>query len=118
MKGKGRENMPVDQIKGSVLPPTEMEAARLSHLNGLLTRVQGGIPDLAGFTRALDLACGPGSWVFEVARAYPHLHLVGVDDVPLMIEIAREQALVAGSGKAPLPNVTFHLRADLSRMDL
>lgn len=110
--------MSVGQIKGSVFPPSEAEAARLSHLNGLLTRVQGGVPEMAGFTKILDLACGAGSWVFEVARAYPHLSLMGVDDGPLMIEIAREQALVAGSGALPLPNVTFHLEANLTRMDL
>jgi len=108
--------MPAGQINRSVFPPTEAEAARLRHLNSVLSRVQGGLPDLTGSPRILDLACGPGSWVFDVAKAYPHLQVVGVDDVPLMIAIAKEQALAAGSNAMPLPNVAFHLAPELAAL--
>lgn len=109
--------MPAGQINRSVFPPTEVEAARLRHLNSVLSRIQEGLPDLAGSPRILDLACGPGSWVFDAAKAYPHLQVVGVDDVPLMIAIAKEQALSSGSNAMPLPNVAFHLAPELAALD-
>ncbi len=34
---------------------------------------------------------------------------MGIDSDPLMLQIAREQALVAGNDNSPLPNVTFRL---------
>jgi Methyltransferase domain len=74
------------------------------------------LPDLAGRPRILDLACGPGSWVFDAAKAYPHHRVVGVDDVPLMISIAQEQSLAAGSGGMPVASVAFHLVPELAAL--
>ncbi len=42
----------------------------------------------------LDLACGPGGWVQEVAFAYPALDVTGVDISQRMIAYARMQAQV------------------------
>jgi len=55
----------------------------------------------------LDLACGPGGWSFDVGAAFPGQQVMGIDSDPLMIRIAREQALVAGKDSSPLPNVSF-----------
>ncbi len=55
--------------------------------------------------------------MFDVAKAYPHLWVAGIDDVPLMIAIAKEQALAAGSNAMPLPNVAFHLAHHLASLD-
>lgn len=109
--------MPVGQINHSIFPHTEAEAARLGHLHTLLSRILGGLPDLARYPRILDLGCGPGRWALEAANSYPLQQVVGVDDVPLMLTIAEEQALVAGSNAAPLSNVAFHLAPELTRLD-
>jgi ubiquinone/menaquinone biosynthesis C-methylase UbiE len=42
----------------------------------------------------LDLACGPGSWALEVARAYPEMTITGVDLSKTMIDYARALAQV------------------------
>lgn len=95
------------QPEQSVFTRGEAEAARLSFLNDFLNRVLGGVPDLSRYHTILDLACGPGAWVFDVARAYPDRQVVGIDSSPLLIETANTHALVEGSALQPFPNVTF-----------
>lgn len=36
----------------------------------------------------LDLGCGSGSWILEVARDYPSVSCVGVDLVPMQSSVA------------------------------
>jgi ubiquinone/menaquinone biosynthesis C-methylase UbiE len=48
--------------------------------------------DPASLRHVLDVACGPGAWVLEAARLYPHMELVGIDISWRMIEYARVQA--------------------------
>jgi len=91
----------------NIFPSTEEEAARLRHWNGYLYKALGGLADLTGHGRTLDLACGPGSWSLDVGLAYPELQVLGIDGDPLMIRIAQEQALVAGRDSSPLANVSF-----------
>jgi SAM-dependent methyltransferase len=88
---------------------TEEEAARLLHWNGVLHRVLGGLSDLSGYERILDLACGPGGWALGVGGADTGKQVMGIDSDPRMLRIAQEQALVAGKDNSPLPNVTFRL---------
>ncbi len=41
-----------------------------------------GFPDdfrLSQVHLVLDLACGPGGWAIDVARAYPNIDVMGVD---------------------------------------
>ncbi len=50
--------------------------------------------------RVLDVGCGPGGWVLDVAFAYPKTHVVGIDVSPIMIEYAHAQAWAQGLNNA------------------
>jgi ubiquinone/menaquinone biosynthesis C-methylase UbiE len=80
-----------------------VELARLINKTQLLIRISGGLlpglqPDqLQHVTSVLEIACGPGVWTLELARANPQMRVTGVDTSSLMItyarNILREQAL-------------------------
>src|SRR5262245_37890349 len=60
------------------------ELTRLHLQDQMLTAGMGGVlpeqADPARFQNVLDVACGTGGWLIEVARAYPAIsRLVGVD---------------------------------------
>lgn len=44
--------------------------------------------DLSAVRQVLDIACGPGQWVLDVAKKYPHIQATGVDISQLMIAYA------------------------------
>jgi ubiquinone/menaquinone biosynthesis C-methylase UbiE len=52
--------------------------------------------DLSQVYQVLDIGCGPGGWVLDVARQYPHIHMVGIDISQLMIEYATSLATSQG----------------------
>jgi SAM-dependent methyltransferase len=74
-----------DQLpKGFVINESEMEIEWLRWIGPLLNEgtnepfsERGG--DITGFSRILDLACGPGEWVLEVATNYPSVDVTGID---------------------------------------
>ena len=72
------------------------EMIRLMIQDNLYTTGMGGPlseqPDPASLHRVLDIGCGPGGWILEAARLYPHMDLVGIDISWRMIEYARAQA--------------------------
>jgi ubiquinone/menaquinone biosynthesis C-methylase UbiE len=74
------------------------EMARLIQQDLLITRHMGGLlperPDFASISRVLDIGCGPGGWIHEVASAHPSLETVGIDISPSMIQYAQAQARV------------------------
>lgn len=77
------------------------ELARLVIQDQMLTVGMGGVlpeqPDPTCLQRVLDIGCGTGGWLIEVAKTYPHISLlVGVDVSKQMIEFAREQAKAQG----------------------
>ena len=79
----------------------EMERLRIQ--DTLFTTSMGGLlpeqDDPARFESVLDVGCGTGGWLIEMARTYPHIsRLVGVDISGLMLNYAREQAAAAGVG--------------------
>jgi ubiquinone/menaquinone biosynthesis C-methylase UbiE len=80
------------------------EMARLIQQDLLITRHMGGLlpeqPDFANISRVLDVGCGPGGWVHEVAAAHPSLEAVGIDISTIMIQYARVQAGVRGLDNA------------------
>ena len=92
------------------------EMARLSKQDRLITKGMGGLfserDDIAGMHDILDIACGPGAWVLEVAYSYPHIHVVGGDISRTMITYARTQASVQG-----LTNADFYVMDVLKRLD-
>jgi ubiquinone/menaquinone biosynthesis C-methylase UbiE len=76
------------------------EMARLLTQDRMLTK---GLEDLfpptfdtASAHSILDLGCGPGGWVQEVAFAYPQLEVTGMDISESMIAYAAMQADVQG----------------------
>ncbi len=72
------------------------EMIRLMIQDNLFTMGMGGPlseqADPASLHRVLDIGCGPGGWILEAARLYPHMDLVGIDISWRMIEYARAQA--------------------------
>lgn len=55
--------------------------------------------DPAAFRRVLDVGCGAGDWLLELAAAYPAMTLIGVDVSAKMINYARAQAAAHQHGK-------------------
>jgi ubiquinone/menaquinone biosynthesis C-methylase UbiE len=84
--------------------PTEM--ARLINLDRVMTSAMGGpfsgVPRLPEEAKVLDLACGPGSWVLDVAFEHPNFEVAGVDISSTMIGYANARARTQN-----LPNASF-----------
>ena len=78
----------------------EDELARLTIQDQMLTNAMGGVlpeqSDPTAFRRVLDVACGTGGWLIEMAQTFPTMMLVGIDISKRMIDYAREQAAAAG----------------------
>lgn len=79
-------------------PESGAEMARVMDQGQLLTRAMGGLfpelSDLSTIQRVLDIGCGPGDWVQEVAFAYPEKDAVGIDISNQAIDYANAQARV------------------------
>lgn len=77
------------------------EMARLMVQDRLVTTAMGGPfaeqHDLSSVHQVLDIGCGPGGWLLDVASHYPHMQGVGIDISQLMIayatDLARSHAL-------------------------
>ncbi len=80
------------------------EMARLLHQDRLFTKGMGGLfaeqSDLSKIHRILDLACGPGGWVLDVAYTYPEKEVVGIDISHKMVEYAEAQARIQALNNA------------------
>ena len=92
------------------------ELSRLRVIDHLFTRGMGGVlpeqPDPTIFSRVLDVGCGTGGWLIELAQTTPTCRLlVGVDASRTFIEYARAQAEAAHVSD----RVEFHV-ADALRM--
>jgi len=75
---------------------SELELSRLVMADRLLTKDMGGVwPEQANLSTiqyVLDLACGPGGWVLDVAGAYPEKEVMGIDISEAMVRYAKAQA--------------------------
>ena len=80
------------------------EMARLINQERLLTRVMGGVfPehfDLSHVSHILDIGCGPGGWVLDVAFENAKINVVGIDISEQMVEYARAHAEAQGMNNA------------------
>ncbi|QBD79719.1 class I SAM-dependent methyltransferase [Ktedonosporobacter rubrisoli] len=89
------------------------EMARLMLQDHMLTQAMGGLfPEQINLTetrRVLDIACGPGGWLLEVMKQYPHMQGVGIDISQLMMEYA-----TGAAQREKLQNVYFRVM-DASR---
>ncbi|HEY0755779.1 MAG TPA: methyltransferase domain-containing protein [Ktedonobacteraceae bacterium] len=73
------------------------EMNRLLVQDQMLTANMGGVlaeqTDPASFRRVLDVGCGSGGWLLNVATAYPSISLlIGVDVSRKMVDFARGQS--------------------------
>lgn len=89
-------------------PESAAEMARLVNKARLQTAHMGGLlaeqPDPAVFQAVLDIGCGPGAWVHDMAFKYPEVQVVGIDKSDLMINYARVLAQDQG-----FTNTSFHV---------
>lgn len=86
-----------------VNPENAVEMARLLNQHTLLSNAMGGVlvelseEKKANMHDVLDLACGPGGLVLEIARSFPHIQVTGVDISTIMVTYgstsAQSQAL-------------------------
>ncbi|HEX6557672.1 MAG TPA: methyltransferase domain-containing protein [Ktedonobacteraceae bacterium] len=110
-----------------ILGDSQAEAVHLIEQDRNFTKSMGGLlpeqseQSIARLHDVLDLACGPGGWVLEMAQAYPHLQVTGLDISQGMVAYARLQAQAGGFDNAhfiagnittlplPFPNASFDL---------
>jgi ubiquinone/menaquinone biosynthesis C-methylase UbiE len=80
------------------------EMTRLINQDRLITEAMGGLfserSDIDAMHAILDLGCGPGQWVLDVAYEYPKIAVTGIDICNMMIEYARAHARVQGLDNA------------------
>lgn len=73
------------------------EKARLLLQDRLLNEAMGGLlPEqkkehLQKMQHVLDIGCGPGGWVIDVAKTYEHIYVTGIDSSKTMITHAQEE---------------------------
>jgi ubiquinone/menaquinone biosynthesis C-methylase UbiE len=84
------------------------EMVRLIDQDRLITKAMGGLfserNDLSTIFDVLDIGCGPGGWVLDVASHYPQIEATGIDISTNMITYAQAYAQVA-----QLPNTHFQV---------
>ncbi|MBA2678890.1 MAG: class I SAM-dependent methyltransferase, partial [Ktedonobacteraceae bacterium] len=80
------------------------ETARLIEQDRLFTHAMGGLlpeqPDLSSIKRILDIGCGPGGWVNNVAFEYQGIQVYGIDSNHSMVTYAKAIASVQGLDNA------------------
>ncbi|HEV2659129.1 MAG TPA: methyltransferase domain-containing protein [Ktedonobacteraceae bacterium] len=85
-------------------PESATEMARLIEQDRFTTEATGGpfsgIPAPDSLRQILDLACGPGSWVLDVAFALPDAEVAGVDISKTMTDYAHARARSQGLSNA------------------
>jgi ubiquinone/menaquinone biosynthesis C-methylase UbiE len=94
------------------------ELARLALQDTMITAAMGGVlpdqTDPASLRRLLDVGCGTGGWLIEIAKAYPTIKLlVGVDISKRMVEYARTQA----EAQEVSDRVEFHMMDALRMLE-
>jgi ubiquinone/menaquinone biosynthesis C-methylase UbiE len=86
--------------KGFVIAESQTEVEWLRLFGPLATEGMGGLfperPNLFGINRILDIGCGPGDWVLEVAREHPDIEVIGVDTSQTMLTEAASHAHARG----------------------
>src|SRR5579863_1162544 len=99
-------------------PESATELVRIRHQDRMVTKCMGGpLSELEPsaiekMQRILDLACGPGAWVLDMAYEYPQAEVTGVDISRRMVEYG--QAL---SREQHLHNATFQVMNILEPLD-
>ena len=77
------------------------DLARLQLQDRMITQAMGGVlpeqPDPSLLRHVLDVGCGSGGWLIELAQTYPDIEkLFGIDISSKMVAYAHTQAVAAG----------------------
>lgn len=72
------------------------EIARLILQDRLLSQIMPQIVPKAKLRRALDIGCGPGGWVIDVAHHFPKSTIIGIDISPATIPYTSDLAALHG----------------------
>jgi SAM-dependent methyltransferase len=87
-------------------PESPTELARLINQDRIVTQAMGGplsgLSDPSNLRNIVDLGCGPGGWVLDVAFALPDAEVEGVDVSRTMVDYANARARTQ-----QLPNASF-----------
>lgn len=87
-----------------VIEESSTEMAWLRLFGPLATEGMGGLfperSDLSAIHDILDIGCGPGEWVNDVARAYPDIQVTGIDVSKSMLDYAAADANARGLNNA------------------
>lgn len=107
---------PTDGNTYIIDPESGTEMARLMNQDRLITNGMGGIfperDDISSMHDILDIGCGPGGWVLDVAYAYQKIQVIGIDISRTMVKYAQAQAWSQG-----LDNATFRVMDALKPLD-
>jgi SAM-dependent methyltransferase len=101
-----------------LLGDSQAEMVQLIAADQLFTKAMGGLlpeqPEqtIAQLHDVLDIGCGPGGWVLEMAYAYPRLQATGIDISQGMIDYANGLARANG-----LDNAQFHVANAIDPLD-
>lgn len=116
----GKELEPMSETPGkstyALNSENPMEMTRLIEQYRRTSQAMGGpfagLPELPRGARVLDLACGPGSWILDIAFERPDITAIGVDISKIMIEYANARARTQG-----LTNTTFGIMDITGKLD-
>ncbi len=99
-----------------VIEESSTEMAWLLNNHIALTNGMGGLfserDDISTMHDILDIACGPGGWVLDVARTYPEIEVTGIDVSEPMIRYANAHAQARG-----FDNAHFYVMNALEPLD-
>lgn len=90
--GKPKSMYFVENSGAELARLVEQERAFAKAFGGLLPEHDDEANFVAPLQRVLDVACGSGAWVLEMAQTYPHLEVMGFDIDARMINYANTQA--------------------------
>lgn len=94
------------------------EMARQIHRHKLLTHYLGLLfpedIDPSEFQSVLDLGCGPGAWVQDVAFSYSDLHVIGVESCPTTVSYAHCLTHVQRRNNASYEVMNLHQPLDFA----
>jgi ubiquinone/menaquinone biosynthesis C-methylase UbiE len=98
------------------------EQQRLIIQDRQVTEAMGGVlpeqQEPSQFRRVLDIGCGPGGWLLEVAQTYPQIEkLYGIDISPTIIRHARQQSEQHNIMTGPKERVEFLTMDALSYLE-
>ena len=101
-----------------LLGDSQAEMVQLIAADQLFTKAMGGLlpeqpeQEIAHLHDVLDIGCGPGGWLLEMAYANSRLHATGIDVSQGMIDYA--SALASANG---LDNAQFHVANAIDPLD-